>query len=108
MSKERQQRRAAREQELAAQAAAREAAQRKAVRRQERKQAWFGWLPNRTSRQTGVLAQRKRQQTSATIAMLLAINVLVWVFIPGWPARAMVAVVSILAAPVLHTMLFRR
>jgi hypothetical protein len=44
----------------------------------------------------------------ATIALLLAANVLVWVFFDDWAARAMVAVVSPLAAPVLHTMLFRR
>ena len=40
--------------------------------------------------------------------MLLALNVLVWVFLPDWALRAMVLLVSLLAAPVLHTMLFRR
>jgi hypothetical protein len=44
----------------------------------------------------------------ATLALVLAINVLVWVFFDDWAARAMIAVVSILAAPVLYTMLFRR
>ena len=44
----------------------------------------------------------------ATVALVLAVNVLVWVFFDDWAARAMIAVVSLLAAPVLHTMLFRR
>ena len=42
------------------------------------------------------------------MAVLVAINVLVWVFVPGWSTRAMVLCVSLLAAPVLHTLLFRR
>ena len=39
---------------------------------------------------------------------MIALNVLVWVFVPGWPSRAMVLCVTLLAAPVLHTMMFRR
>ena len=42
------------------------------------------------------------------VAMLVALNLLVFVIFPGWPLRAMVLLVSLLVAPVLHTMLFRR
>jgi hypothetical protein len=37
-----------------------------------------------------------------------AVNLLVLVLFPDWPTRAMVLFVSVLAAPVLHTLLFRR
>ena len=40
--------------------------------------------------------------------MILGLNLLVWIFFDDWAARAMVAVVSLLVAPVLHTMFFRR
>jgi hypothetical protein len=40
--------------------------------------------------------------------MLLVLNVLVWVVFPDWPMRTMVLILSLLTAPVLHTMLFRR
>ncbi|MCW2829072.1 MAG: hypothetical protein JWQ67_2688, partial [Marmoricola sp.] len=80
----------------------------KRERRAARSRAVRSRLPVRHSRQTGVLAARRRKQVGATIAMLLVLNVLVWVVFPEWSARAMAAVVSLLAAPVLHTMLFRR
>ncbi|MCW2712489.1 MAG: hypothetical protein JWP24_2683, partial [Marmoricola sp.] len=43
-----------------------------------------------------------------TVGVLLVLNVFVWVVFPQWPARTMVLIVSLLAAPVLHTLLFRR
>ena len=39
---------------------------------------------------------------------MVTLNVLVFVFFDDWSVRAMVLAVSLLAAPVLHTMLFRR
>jgi Flp pilus assembly protein TadB len=108
MSKERALRRAERERESAVRAAARAAEAERAERRAARCRALAGRLPRRTSRQSGILAERRRRQAGATVALLLAVNVLVWVFFDDWAARAMVAVVSPLAAPVLHTMLFRR
>ncbi len=108
MSKERAQRRVEREREAAVRAAAQAAAAERAERRAARRRALTRWLPARHSRQSGILAERRRREVGATIAILLAVNVLVWVFFGEWAARAMVAVVSVLAAPVLHTMLFRR
>jgi Flp pilus assembly protein TadB len=108
MSKERAQRRAEREREAAVRAAARAAEAERSERRAARKRSLTRLLPARHSRQTGVLAERRRRQLGATVAILLAANVLVWVFFDDWAARAMVAVVSLLAAPVLHTMMFRR
>ena len=61
-----------------------------------------------TGKQTGVLARRRRIQTSLLVASLLAVNILVWVVRPDWAARLGVLIISILAAPVLATLLFRR
>jgi hypothetical protein len=108
VSKERARRRAEREREAAVRAAARAAEAERAERRAARKRALTRWLPARHSRQTGILAERRRRQAGATVAAVLAINVLVWVFFDDWAARAMCAVVSLLTAPVLHTVLFRR
>jgi hypothetical protein len=108
MSKERAQRREAREREAAIVAAARASTAERRERRAARSRAVRSRLPVRHSREIGVLAARRRKQTGATVAMLLVLNVLVWVVFPEWPARAMVLIVSLLGAPVLHTMLFRR
>jgi Flp pilus assembly protein TadB len=88
--------------------AARAASAERRERQARRRAAVQSRLPRRRSRPTGVLAQRRRRQLGATIAMLLAINVLVWVIFPDWPTRTMVLIVSLLVGPVLHTMLFRR
>jgi hypothetical protein len=88
--------------------AARAASAERRERQARRRTAVQSRLPRRRSRPTGVLAQRRHRQVGATIAMLLAINVLVWVIFPDWPARTMVLIVSLLVGPVLHTMLFRR
>ena len=108
MSKERAQRREAREREAAIVAAARASTAERRERRAARSRAVRSRLPVRHSRQTGVLAARRRKQTGATVAMLLVLNVLVWVVFPEWAVRAMALIISLLAAPVLYTMLFRR
>jgi hypothetical protein len=108
MSKERAQRRAERERESAVRAAARAKEAERTERKTARRAALTRWIPGSHSRQSGILAERRRRQTGATVATVLALNVLVWVFFDDWAARAMIAVVSLLAAPVLHTMMFRR
>jgi hypothetical protein len=55
-----------------------------------------------------VLAERRRRQNGALGAVLLAINVLVWIFSDDWALRAAALVVSLLVAPVLPVLLFRR
>ena len=108
MSKERARRREAREREAAIVRAARAREAERRERRAARTRAVSGLVPKRHSRQTGALAERRRKQAGVTIALVVALNVLVWVFFTEWPTRAMVLFVSLLAAPVLHTMLFRR
>ena len=114
MSKERARRRAAREHEGAIKAAARAAEQERSERRAARADAvrrhTTGRLPQRTrtARPTGSLARRRRVERSLVIALLLTLNVLVWVVTPDWAARLAALVVSALAAPVLVTLLVPR
>ncbi|MDQ4051686.1 MAG: hypothetical protein M3237_03170 [Actinomycetota bacterium] len=107
MSKERARRRAEREREAALRAAARAAEAERAERKKARKQALTGWVPTPAPRPTGALAERRRQQTGLLIAVLLTINVLVWVFFTDGSARAMVGVLTLLIAPLIHAMFVR-
>ncbi len=91
---------------------------RVSARQMRRRALWkrsTGWIPPSLlarlrghNRQGGALAVRRRKQRSATVGMLLVLNVVVWVIVPEWSGRAMAAVASVLVAPVLYTMLFRR
>jgi hypothetical protein len=108
VSKERARRREEREREAAIVRAARAREAEKRERRVARSRTLTGLVPKRHSRQTGVLAERRRRQLAITVSVVIALNVLVWVFVPGWPTRTMVLCVSLLGTPVLHTMLFKR
>jgi Flp pilus assembly protein TadB len=114
VSKERAQRRAEREREAAIQAAARAAEAERRERREGRRQALRRATTDRLprlagpSRPTGDLARRRRIQTSLLFALLAALNILVWVARPDWRARLAALIVSVLAAPVLATVLLPR
>ena len=108
MSKERARRRAERERAAAALAAARAAEVERKERRDARMRAVTSRLPQRRRRPAGILAERRRRQNGALLAVLLAVNVLVWILSGDWALRLAALVVSALAAPVLHTLLFRR
>ena len=89
-------------------AVTRAAAQERRDRRRARVSAVTSRLPRRTPRVAGVLAERRRRQLWATIMVLVVLNVVVWASFPAWSSRALTLMVSALAAPVLHTLLFRR
>lgn len=114
MSKERAQRRAVREHEAALRAAARaaerERRERRAARASALRRATTDRIPRvtRTRRPTGTLARRRRVQTSLVLGLVVALNVLVWVLRPDWAGRLAALVVSVLAAPVLVTLLVPR
>jgi hypothetical protein len=101
VSKERAQRRAEREREAAvrAQARAREAERR--ARSRARRDAITRWLP-KSRMLPGELAARRRREVVATVAILVALNLLVWIVRPDWPSRLGALAVSVLVAPVLH------
>ena len=108
MSKERARRREARQREAAIVAAARAAEAERRERRQAQRRVLSTRLRPRRPRPGGILAERRRRQTGATVALLVGANVLVFLIFPEWPVRAMALCVSLLGAPVLHTLLFRR
>jgi hypothetical protein len=111
VSKERARRRAEREREAAIRTAARaaeaERRERREARRRALRRATTDRLPRRTpvGRDTGTLARRRRVQRGLLLALLVALNVLVWVVRPDWEARLAAAVVSVLAFPVLQLLL---
>jgi hypothetical protein len=100
VSKERAQRRADREQEAAVKAAARARQAERRARAAARKRTLTGWLP-RPHVMPGTLAARRRREVAATIAVLVALNLLVWIVRPDWQARLAALVVSLLVFPVL-------
>jgi hypothetical protein len=108
MSKERARRRAERERQAAVVAAARAAEAERKERRDARVRAVTSRLPKPPKRPTGALAQRRRRQNGALLAGLLAFNLLVWLLFGEWEIQLAAFVVSVLAAPVFHTLLFRR
>jgi Flp pilus assembly protein TadB len=107
MSRERARRREEREREQAIRTAARARADERRQRAVARRRSLGGLVP-RSHRRPGVLAARERRQVWVTVAVLLAVNVVTWVVSPAWSVRTVIAMVSLLAAPVLHTLLFRR
>ena len=114
MSRERSRRRAARDHESALRASARAAEAERRERRASRSRAvrrvTTDRLPGRTpvGRPTGTLARRRRTHRSLLLAGLVVVNVLVWVLSPDWALRLAALVVSVLAAPVLATLLLPR
>ncbi|MEO5710685.1 MAG: hypothetical protein ABIQ59_12780 [Nocardioidaceae bacterium] len=114
MSKERARRRAEREHEAALKASARAAEQERRERRVARAEAvrrvTTDRMPRRvrTGRPTGTLARRRRVETSLVLALLAAVNLLVWILTTGWAERLAALVVSLLAAPVLVALLVPR
>jgi hypothetical protein len=108
MAKARALARAERERVAAEQAARRAAQAARLARRSARRDRLTGWLPTVRVRRRGALATRRRRQVEVMVAVLVVANVLVWFVTPSGSARALAAVASVLVAPVLHTVLFRR
>ncbi len=108
MSRERARRRAEREREQAVKAAARAAEAERRERREARRRALTARLPRWRRAPVGRLAERRRNEQRLTFTLLAAANVLTWVVFHDWATRLLVLVVTLLVAPVVHTMLFRR
>lgn len=108
MSKERARRREERERQAAVAAEQRKALAVKQARRAARKQAVTKYLPATHSRQTGLLAARKRREALTTAGVLVVLNIVVFAVARDWALTALLLVASVLGAPVLHLMLFKR
>ena len=113
MSKERARRRAERERAAAVRRAARAAQAERRERRQVRRRglhaATVGRVPRRApGRPVGLLARRRRRQSTALVAVLVLVNLVVFVVRGDWPAVLGALVVSVLVYPVLRLLLFAR
>ncbi len=111
MSKERAQRRAAREHEAALRTAARASAQERRERQAARRRALKAATTDRirflpVGQDTGLLTRRRRKQTTMLVVVLVCLNILVWVVRPDWAARLAALVIAVLAFPVLRLLLF--
>ena len=62
----------------------------------------------RAERERVAAEQAARRQAEVVVALLFVVNVLVWFAAPSPSARALAIVASVLVAPVLYTVLFRR
>jgi Flp pilus assembly protein TadB len=108
VSKERARRREERELLAAIAEAERQASAEKAARREARRRSVSRVLPATHSRQTGLLAERKRREVLATGAVLAVLNLVVFAVSGDWALTALFLVASVLGAPILHLMLFKR
>ncbi|MXG91095.1 hypothetical protein [Nocardioides flavescens] len=111
MSKERARRRAEREVAQAAEAERRTAAAEREARRDVRRERLTGWLPSSTpapGRQRGALAEKRRRQVLATLALLVVVNLLLFAVARDPALSGLLLVASVLGAPIVHMMMFRR
>lgn len=108
MVKERARKRA--EREAAAEKEREERARRRA--RKDRvdgvKQKVVAAIPDRPRVTPGLLARRRRRRLFAFVLGIIAIQVLVWPFVPSWTGRIVVLVLTLLAAPVVWVLSFGR
>ncbi len=61
-----------------------------------------------SGRPLGLLARRNRRQTTGLVAVLVLVNLVVWVVRGDWAAVLGALVVSLLVFPVLRLLLFAR
>jgi hypothetical protein len=112
VSKERARRRAQREREAAVLAAARAAEAERKERRDARVRVVASRLPQRSPQRrrgpSGVLAERRRRQTSLLVVAVVALNVLVWLASGDWAVRALAVLLSVLLAPLAHILMTSR
>lgn len=108
MAKERARKRAERE---AAAAAERERRARKRARRDRvdrAKAKVTSAIPDKPKTTPGLLARRRRRRLWAFAIGILAIQALLWPFLPSWGARVILLVLTLLAAPIVWVLSFGR
>jgi Flp pilus assembly protein TadB len=108
VAKERARKRAERE---AAAAREREVRARRRVRRERRERvrtSVASALPDRPKVAPGLLARRRRRRLFAFALGIIAVQLLVWPFVPSWTGRLVVLVLTLLAAPVVWVLSFGR
>ncbi|GEM_PF-1701079 len=108
MAKERARKRAERE---AAAAKEREQRARKRARKERvdrAKAKVSSAIPDRPKGTPGLLARRRRRRMMAFALAIIAIQVVVWPFLPSWGARLLLLALTLVAAPVVWVLSFGR
>ncbi|MEU6135746.1 hypothetical protein [Nocardioides sp. NPDC047086] len=94
---------------LAAEAAEkRTASAARSAERRARRERFLGWVPARRSRPASALAERRRRNVRILIVVLLLLNALVYLVTEDVGTVVFTAIASVLVAPVVYTLLFRR
>jgi hypothetical protein len=108
MAKERARKRAERE---AAAARDREVRARQRARRDRLdrgKRAVSSRVPDAPHRKPGLLAARRRRRLLGFVIAIIAIQAILWPFLPNWGARVIVLLLTLLAAPIAWVLAFGR
>lgn len=100
--------RAERERQATAAAEARAAREAKEAARRARRKRLLGWVPARRSRPTSALAERRRRNVRILVVVLLLLDALVYLVTEDIGTVVFAAIASVLVAPVVYTLLFRR
>ncbi|MEI7058074.1 hypothetical protein WBG06_19765 [Nocardioides sp. CCNWLW239] len=100
--------RAERERLAAVAAEERAARQSKEAARRARKARLTGWIPARRSRPASALAERRRRNVRILVVVLLLLNALVYLVTQDVGTVIFAGIASVLVAPVVYTLLFRR
>ncbi|MBC7275200.1 hypothetical protein [Nocardioides sp.] len=100
--------RAERERLAAAAAEERAAQQARSARRHARKERLTGWIPAHRSRPDSPLAERRRRNVRILVVVLLLLNALIYLITEDVGTVVFAAIASVLVAPVVYTLLFRR
>jgi fatty acid desaturase len=108
MAKERAVRRAERERNAALQAQARAREVARGARRRSVVARLRGLMPQRRRRPDSVLARRRRSQNLTVVALLAGVQILVWIGVGSVPVSLWLLVLTVLASPVLLTLIFDR
>ncbi|SDK45741.1 hypothetical protein SAMN05428985_10463 [Nocardioides sp. YR527] len=94
---------------LAAEAAEQRAARAaRSAERRARRERLARWVPARRSRPVSALAERRRRNVRILIVVLLLLNALVYLVTEDVGTVVFAAIASVLVAPVVYTLLFRR
>jgi hypothetical protein len=76
--------------------------------RRARRERLLGWVPARRSRPASALAERRRRNVRILVVVLLLLNALVYLVTEDPGTVLFAAIASVLVAPVVYTLLFRR
>ncbi|MFD7075717.1 hypothetical protein ACFV9G_16015 [Nocardioides sp. NPDC059952] len=100
--------RAERERLAAVAAEERAARDARSAERRARRERLARWVPARRPRPASALAERRRRNVRILVVVLLLLNALVYLVTEDVGTVVFAAIASVMVAPVVYTLLFRR